>query len=99
METNDKKDALIGSLQKTNTELSTKLNLAYAFIDMLRRGYNALLHHSINYQSLPEYTNDSPLDDLSKKPLDQVNAEAMTWMQRVKNGIEAAIRRKGFRVH
>ncbi|MBK1871554.1 hypothetical protein [Taklimakanibacter albus] len=99
METNDKKDALIGSLQKTNTELSTKLNLAYAFIDMLRRGYDALLHYSINYQSLPEYTNDSPLDDLSKKPLAQVHMEAMNWMQRVKSGIDAAVRRKNFKVH
>ncbi len=97
--THKKKDGLIGQLQKSNTEMSTKLGLAYAFIDMLRKGYDALLYHSINYQSLPEYKHDSPLDDLTKKPLDQVNVEAMNWMQRVKSGIEAAIRRKNFKVH
>lgn len=93
------KGMLMARLTRENRELGAKLNIAYAFIDTLRAGYDALLNFGINYQSLPEYKQDSPLDDLGKKPLEEVKVTSIAWLARVKSGIEAAIRRKNFRIH
>lgn len=92
-------EAIIEALQKENREQAVKLNILYAFIDLLRRGYDALLHYGVNYQDLPEYKRDKPLDHMQGKPLGEVQMEAVSWMGRVQSGIAAAIRRKQFKVH
>lgn len=74
-----------------------RLRLAQAFIDMLLVAYDALLHHGINYQSLPAYKDTTLLDEATTLPLEQAHDSFLTWMGRVKNDIKAAIRRKQFR--
>ena len=95
----DRLNKLNSELSKDNRELKTKLTILYAFIDLLRRGYDALLHFGVNYQSLPEYKRDAPLDRLEGKPLDQARNEAVSWIGGVISGIDAAVRRKQFKVH
>jgi hypothetical protein len=95
----DPREGLIAKLTEESKALSNKLNIAYAFIELLRTGFDALLYHNINYQTLPEYKTDSPLNDLEKRPLPEVKVRALRWMAMVKNGIDAAVRRKNFKVH
>lgn len=95
----DKRDRLIEKQGQDLREHKTRLVMAYAFIDLLRTAYSALLHHGVNYQTLPEYKRDSPLDDLTKHPIEDVKMRAIKWMERVKHDIEAHVRRKGFRLH
>lgn len=89
----------IERLERENREQAVKLNILYAFIEMLRKGYDALLHHGVNYQNLPEYKRDKPLDHMQGRPLKEAQAEAISWIGRVQSGIAAAIRRKQFQVH
>jgi hypothetical protein len=90
---------LLDSLRKENRLQAVKLNILYAFIGVLRRGYDALLHHGVNYQSLPEYKMDRPLDDMRGKALSAAQSDAITWLGRLESAIAAAIRRKQFKVH
>ncbi len=95
----DPKDTLI---KKQTTELrnaGSRLSIAYAFIDLLRTAYDALLHHGVNYQNLPEYKADSPLNDLGKYPIEEVKVRSIGWIGKVKHAIEAQVRRKNFKVH
>lgn len=67
---------------------------------MMHTAYDALLHHSINYRNLPEYKD--PDDRLEKALGNGVSVEegkegVMGYIERVSNGIAAAIRRKAFR--
>lgn len=90
---------IIEQLTKKNREQAVKLNILYAFIDLLRRGYDALLHYGVNYQDLPEYKRDKPLDHMQGRPLGEAQQEAISWIGKVQTGIAAAIRRKQFKVH
>ena len=86
-------------LQKENRLHKTKLTILYGFIQMLRNGYDALLHHGVNYQDLPEYKRTSALDDLEGKPLHEAQMDAVKWFQNIKSAVSAAIRRKQLKVH
>ena len=74
-----------------------RLRLAQAFIDMLLTAYDALLHHGINYRTLPSYMDQTLLDEAKTLPPEKGHDSFMVWMGRVKNDIAAAIKRKGFR--
>ncbi|MCW2317115.1 hypothetical protein M2322_002669 [Rhodoblastus acidophilus] len=73
-----------------------RLSLAQAFIDMLLEAYDALLHHGVNYHTLPAYKDQELLDKAATLPINQAHDSFITWMGRVKNDIRAAVRRKGF---
>lgn len=91
--------AEIATLSKDNRVMQTKLTILYHFIGLLRKGYDALLHHGVNYQSLPEHERDFPLDTLEGQPLNEARDKALGWIERMLSGINAAVRRKQFKVH
>lgn len=76
-----------------------RLSLSQAFIQLAQQAYDALLYHGVNYRSLPSYTDDNPLDEAAKLPIRQAREKIISWIGKVKSDIQAAIRRKGFKVH
>ncbi len=92
----ERRDNLIITQTEQLAQAHTKLTMAYAFIKLLREGYAALLHHGVNYQTLPEYQN--PVDFL-KVETPQEKTKAFAWLGKMISGIQAAVRRKNFTVH
>lgn len=76
---------------------SVRLTLASAYIQMQRKGHFALVHHGINYHSLPEYMDQSRIEDSKDLSLWLAAEGCIEWCRRVEHGIEAAIKRKSFR--
>jgi hypothetical protein len=86
-------------LQEENRVLHMRLSLAQRFVALLQRAFDALLYHGVNFRNLPEYQEDAPLDEANKLPLAQGRDKMMRWMDRVESSINAAIRRKSWKVH
>lgn len=86
-------------LVQENRILQVRLTLAQAFLGMMHTAYDALLHHSINYRNLPEYSDSTLLDKAlgNGVSVEEGKGGVMGYIERVTNGIAAAIRRKGFR--
>lgn len=82
-----------------NAILHTRLNLAMAFQQLLHTAYDALLTHGVNYRSLPEYKDSTLLDEAlgNDTNIQTGQAKIMAYIERVRNGINAAVRRKGLR--
>lgn len=81
-----------------NKLLSTRLRLAHAFQSLVLQGYDALLHHGVNYRELPEHKDTTLLDKgLNHGDLHQGEAHVMEWIKRVGHGIVAKVRRKGIK--
>jgi hypothetical protein len=74
-------------------ELGTRLRLAQAAIGLYKKAYDALLYYGVNFRSLPTFEQQTP-DDPMKAP-----QAYMSWVQRMRSDIDAAVRRKGFKVH
>ena len=88
----------IEALNRENRKLGIRLQLAQAFVGMLTRAYDALLHHGVNYRDLKEYKdNTAILDEAGSLPITEGRSRFLSWMARVESGITAAIRRKTFR--
>ncbi len=73
-----------------------RLLMAQAYIHLWEKAYDALLYHSINYRDLPEYQDQTLLDDARRVVVLQGRQKVLLWIERVEHGIEAAIRRKTF---
>lgn len=82
----------------TTAELSGRLTMAKALAQLWSHAYDALLHHGVNFKSLPEWKDPEPLDAIGKLPFHRGAQEYVSWMGRVQNAITAAVRRKGFKV-
>ena len=76
---------------------SVRLTMAQAFGQLMVKAFDALLHHGVNYRNLPEYKDEALLDEAKTLPLQRGFASYMRWMERVENGLAAAVRRKTFR--
>ena len=76
---------------------NVRLTMAQAFVRMLETAFDALLHHGVNYRNLPEYKDETLLDEARTLPLSAGQASYHKWMERVESAIRAAIRRKGFK--
>jgi hypothetical protein len=72
--------------------------MAQAYGQMKCVAYDALLHHGINYRDLPAYKDTTLLAEAEGLVLAEGRAKYMLWMERITNAIDAAIRRKTFRV-
>lgn len=68
-----------------------------AFGQMMTEAFDALLHHSVNYRDIPEYRDQTLLDEASRVPLTRGVDKYMAWIGKVTNGIRAAVRRKSFK--
>lgn len=77
--------------------VKVRLRLAQAFIDMLQHAFDALLHHGVNYRTLPAYKDETLLEEARRLPLEQGHDSFIEWMRRVTKDINAAVRRKGLR--
>lgn len=94
------------ALRKEVNENGVRLNLAHGWIQVLREGYDALLHWGVNFKSLkeygagyPTYNGTSGQDSVDKLPIGQAQEVYIHWFRRVTNAIRAAVRRKQFKVH
>lgn len=86
-------------LREQLKEATGRLTMAKAFAKLLMKAFDALLHHGVNYKSLPEwqaYTDH--LDEIAKLPFHRGVQEHISLMGRIGNAIDAAVRRKGFHV-
>ncbi|WP_111817257.1 hypothetical protein [Agrobacterium sp. CFBP2214] len=96
----DKFERLSGEVAKLRKELNTqgvRLTLAQMWIDLYTFGYDALLHYGVNFRDLPEYKESIP-DDAMHLPVSEARNTIAGWMGRLKSAINAAVRRKGFRL-
>lgn len=78
--------------------LGIRLMMAHAYCKMYERGYDALLAFGINFRSLPEYKDSTLLDEADKLVITEGRNKYLLWIERVCNGIDAAVRRKQFRI-
>lgn len=74
-----------------------RLRLAQAWADMMTFAYDALLSHGVNFRNLPEYKDTTLLDRAANEEVTLGENNIVEYMRRVKHGITAAIRRKGFK--
>lgn len=84
-------------LVKENRLLNLRLQLSQAFFGLLEQGFDALLHHGVNYRLLPSYSDKAVLDEANRVGLEEGRTLVLTWIERVRNDIAAAVRRKGFK--
>lgn len=89
----------LNEVRKEVHNLGVRLTLAQAWVGFLNFAYDALLHHGINYRSLKEYNKSTELDDAQKQPLTQARDTIVGWLGRLQSAINAAVRRKSFKVH
>lgn len=74
-----------------------RMNIALAMIQMWRKGYQALLTWSIDFQQLRSYKDPNGLlADLDKKSMAEGLSDTIKYCEQVENDIDAAIRRKQF---
>lgn len=95
MTTDDKSLSKIDPLE----EATGRLLMAKTAYKFLLEAYDALLHHGVNFKSLPEWQQDyDRLDEIAKLPFKRGVQEYISWMGRVSNAVRAKVRRKGFHV-
>lgn len=77
-----------------------RLMMANVFIKFILKAYDALLHHGVNFKSLPEWArgHEVELDRIHKLPFQRGTHEYVSWVGRLSNAVDAAVRRKGFHV-
>lgn len=89
----------LAEVRKDVETLGVRLTLAQAWVGFLQFAYDALLYHGVNYRSLKEYTQSTELDDAQKLPVTQARDKITGWLGRLQSAINAAVRRKNFKVH
>lgn len=72
--------------------------MAQAFAQMLLKAYDALLHFQINYRELPAYKDQALLEEAKELVITEGRNRYLLWIERICNGIDAAVRRKQFRL-
>lgn len=97
-------DRELESLRKEVDQQGIRLTLAEAWIGFYRRAYSALKSYGIDFYKLKEYTQGYKgfgpgTDEVDKLPASQARDIYIAWIERMTNGLSAAIRRKNFTVH
>ncbi len=87
----------IVAVEKRLQETEVRLSLVQTWAQFLMKAYDALLHHKVNYKSLPQYK-ASPLEEAMDMPIRKARFKIVEWVRRLSNEIDARIRRKGFHV-
>lgn len=87
------KDAIEEELRVSQT----RLTMVEAFVKFLMEAFDALLHHNVNYRNLPEYSDQTLLDEAHTLPLREGALSYHRWLERMTHAVRAAIRRKHFR--
>lgn len=84
-------------LVKENRLLNLRLQLMQALFGLYEQGYDALLHHSVNYRTLPSWASSTAVNDANEMGWEAGRTHVLTWIERVRNDITAAVRRKSFK--
>ena len=78
--------------------LAARMVMAQAFAQLVLKGFDALLHFGINYRELPSYKDQTLLEAADKLVLLEGRNKYLLWIERVSNSIDAAVKRKQFRL-
>jgi hypothetical protein len=87
-------------LVRENRILSVRLSLAAAWTKFLLYAYDTLLHHGVSYRAIPEWKDKGGLlpAALDKHgTLEEGRVKILTYIERLTNGLTAAVRRKYLR--
>jgi hypothetical protein len=98
MDNNEKLHRELGEVRKELHVMGVRITLAQAWIGFLHFAYDALLHHGVNYRTLKEYADSKELDDAQKMPVTEGRDKIVTWLGRLQSAINAAVRRKAFKL-
>lgn len=74
-----------------------RLQMVTAYAQMVEEGYDALLHHKVNFRSLPEFKDTALLKQAAKLPLSRGRDKYLHWISRMTSAIRAAVKRTTFR--
>lgn len=78
--------------------LTGRLMMARKWFDIYGKAYDALQQHGVNFKTLPEYLDTKWLDQADRLPFKRGVQMIMQYLERLENGIAAAVRRKGFKL-
>lgn len=93
------------ALRKEVQHQGIRLNLAEAWLGLYQLGYDALRSWGVDFKKLKEFGDGYPgfksktKDSVDKLPASLAQTVYINWIRRIENAIEAAVRRKQFRVH
>lgn len=78
-------------------ELSIRLSLAQAWVQLWRKAFDALLNYGVNMRATKEFKDTALLDAaLEAKDIREGQSAILEYLKRVESGLAAAIRRKLF---
>lgn len=97
MDKHELQDELV-KINKKLTLQGIRLSLAQAWIDFYQTAYDALLYHTVNFRTLPEFKNTEALDAAYKLPPEEGRTKVLVWIAKLSSGVNAAVRRKGFKL-
>lgn len=99
--TTDNRKLLEAALERANKERDDalqRLNLAQQAFQLMTRAYDALLHHGVNFRSLKAYEFwEKFLHHGEKTPEGHKTRTLSEWIVKVRNDIDAAVRRKSIK--
>lgn len=89
----------IADLRKENDDLGWRLALAQSCYQMMIKAFDALLYYRVNFRELRTYPLWEKLLPVGKTFDNPAARTAITrWVQQVIHDIDAAVRRKGFKI-
>lgn len=98
MDANKRLKEDLEQVKKSLNILEVRVTLAQLWVGLYTKAYDALLHYGVNFRELPEYKDDTTIDEVQDLPITQARNRLTGWIGKVHNGIEAAIKRKGFHI-
>lgn len=85
-------------VKEDRADLVARLMAAQEMGKFLLRGYDALLHYGVNFKNLPEWKDQSALDEAARLKPHRGQEAIVHYFQRLTHALSAAVRRKQFRV-
>lgn len=83
--------------KESEQDIRARVGTYMAFTQVLLKGYHALKNYGVDFMALPEWKEDSVLDEARKMKPVPGQALMVGWITRLEHGIEAAVRRKSLR--
>lgn len=96
----DKKlyEAALAKANKERDDLAQRLGMAQQAYQLMVKAYDALLYHGVNFRSLKAYEFwEKFLHHGEKTPEGHKTRTLGDWIVKLRNDIDAAVRRKGIK--
>lgn len=91
-------EAALAKANKERDEAVQKLGMAQQAFQLMTRAYDALLHHGVNFRTLKAYEFwEKFLHHGEKTPEGHKTRTLSDWIVKVRNDIDAAVRRKSIK--